>query len=119
MNMTELLKDNPKAAIVVKQWLLDKLLEGLNDDKLPEDFKEYARQEGITDDKVVGILEGAPRAMFDVFDSHGLYVETIVDTGGIFWWKIGETQSTIGYEFRINCDGAAIVEAFKLLEEKI
>ena len=57
--------------------------------------------------------------MFDIFDNHKIYVETIIDTGGGFWWKIGENQSSIGYEHRINCDSAAIIEAFKTLEAKL
>ena len=118
MNMTELLKEHPKAAIVVKQWLLDKLLEGLKDDNLPEEFKEYARQEGITDDKVVGILQGSPRAMFDVFDSHKVYVD-ISCLNDKFLWGINNDMNNAAYNTRLEADGAAIVEAFKLLEEKI
>lgn len=117
--MLELLENHPKTAIVIKQWLLDKLLESLKDDSLPEDFKQHVREQGMENDKVAKILNGSPRALFDVFDSHKVYVETIVDELGGFWWKIGETKSTCGYEFRINCDKAAIEESFKLLEAKL
>ena len=117
--MLELLENHPKTATVVKQWLLDKMLESLKDDSLPEDFKQHVREQGMENDKVAKILSGSPRALFDVFDGHKIYVETIVDELGGFWWKIGETKSTIGYEYRKNCDEAAIVEAFKLLEAKL
>ena len=57
--------------------------------------------------------------MFDFFDGQHLYIETIVDTDGGFWWKIGDKQSSVGYEHRSNCDSAAIEETFKQLEEKL
>ena len=119
MDMKQLLEDHPKTAIVIKQWFLDIMLEGIKDDKIPENFKEYVRSQGIDNDKVAGMLNNSPRGLFDVFDSHKIYVETIVDTGGIFWWKIGENQSSVGYEKRIDADKASIVEAFKLLEAKL
>lgn len=121
--MLELLKEHPKTALVIKQWLLEKMLESLNDESLPEDFKTFVREQGIDDDKVAKMLEGSPRALFDIFDSHKIYVETVVDDTDTpkkgFWWKIGETKSSCGFEFRVNCDKQAIIEAFKLLEEKI
>lgn len=119
MEMIKLLEDHPKTATVIKQWLLERMLESMKDDSVPEEFKQYAREQGIDDERVAGILKGSPRALFDVFDNHKIYVETIVDVAGGFWWKIGETKSTCGYEFRINCDKAAIEEAFKLLEAKL
>ena len=117
--MLELLENHPKTAIVIKQWLLDKLLESLKDDSLPEDFKQHVREQGIDNDRVDKILTGSPRSLFDVFDDHKIYVETIVDELGGFFWKIGGTQSPKCYEFRIECDKAAIEESFKLLEAKL
>jgi hypothetical protein len=119
MKMLELLNDHPKTAIVVKQWMLNKLIDSLKDDSLPEDFKEIVRRQGIDNEKVANMVENSSRSLFDVFDEHKIYIETIVDELGGFWWKIGEIKSTAGYEYRINCDRAAIVEAFKLLEEKL
>lgn len=125
MEMINLLEEHPKTATVIKQWLLDRLLESIDDSKVPDDFKEFARQQGIENDKVAGILNNTPRALFDVFDSHEIYVETTIDDhNGLnhyngFWWKIGETKSTVGYEYRKNCDTAAIIEAFKLLEARL
>jgi hypothetical protein len=119
MEMLELLKEHPKTATVIKQWLLDKLLESMKDQTVPEEFKQYAREQGIDNERVAGILANNPRSLFDVFDNHKIYVETTLDELGGFWWNIGETKSPVGYEYRKNCDGAAIVEAFKLLEAKI
>ena len=50
MKGIELLKEHSKAAIVMKQWFLEKMLEGLNDESLPDDFKVYVREQGIDDE---------------------------------------------------------------------
>lgn len=115
----ELLNNHPKSAIVVKQHFLKVMLDSLNDESLPEDFKDAVRQAGIDNDKIGKIIDASPRALFDVFDDHKICAETIVDATGGFWWKIGDQQSTVGYEYRINCDKAALAELFKLLEAKL
>ena len=122
MDMKQLLEDHPKTAIVIKQWLLEKLLDGLKDDKIPEDFKEFARKEGISDDKVVGLLQGSPRAMFDVFDNHKIYIQISVDIQGtspVFRYCFGDIVESIDYSTRKEAETAAIIEAFKLLEAKL
>lgn len=123
MEMLQLLKEHPKTATVIKQWLLEKLLESMKDQTVPEEFKQYAREQGIDDNRVAGILAGNPRSLFDVFDSHKLYVETLHETTG-FWWKIKDNENFLRLTStpvatRKESDLEAIVEAFKLLEEKL
>ena len=117
MNALELLQNHPKAGEEIKKIYLQDLVNSL--DSYPEEFRAAALEMGISDDRIAALMEVSPRALFDVFDSYKICIETIVDTDGGFWWKIGDTQSSIGYEFRKNCDSAAITEAFKLLEEKL
>ena len=119
MNALQLLKDHPKAAIVIKQWFLEIMLESLKDESLPEDFKEMVRKEGIDDDRVAGLINASPRALFDVLDSHKVYVQTSVDEAGGFWWNISELKSTTGYEHRKNAEASAIEAAIKLLNDKL
>jgi hypothetical protein len=123
MEGTELLNDYPKAGQVVKQWFLEKMLDGLKDENLPEDFKEYVRAEGIDNDKIGKLIDSSPRALFDVFDSHKIYIETLHETTG-FWWKIKDGKEHLRLcsdptSTRKESDAHAIVEAFKLLEEKL
>lgn len=119
MEMLKLLEEYPKSALVVKQWFLEKMLESMKDQNVPEDFKNSIREAGIDNERVAGVLNSAPRALYDVFDSHKIYVEITVDQAGGFWWNIGETKSTTSYEHRISCDAAAVIEAFKTLEAKL
>ena len=118
MKMQELLNEYPKTATVIKQWLLEKMLKGLKDDKLPENFKDMVRKDGITDDKVVGILEGNPRSLFDIFDEHILFISVIAHNQGFIWY-INDGESSDVYTARKAADEAAVVEAFKLLEAKL
>jgi len=123
MEMINLLEEHPKTATVLKQWLLERLLESMKDSSVPEEFKELAREQGIDNDRVAGILGNTPRALFDIFDDHKIYVETLHETTG-FWWKIKDSKDYIRlasdpYPIRKESDTEAIIEAFKLLEEKL
>lgn len=118
MEMLEILENHPKCTIVVKQWFLDKMLESLNLESLPEDFKESVRSQGINNDKIAKMLDGSPRALFDVFDNHKVYVD-ISCLNDKFLWGINNDMNNSVYDTRKEADGAAIVEAFKILEAKL
>ena len=118
MNGLELLDEYPKAAIVIKQWYLDKMLESLKDEDLPEDFKEHVRQQGITNENVSKMLEGMPRALFDVFDGQKVVIQ--INTFPSFSYSINEGDVISGsWETRKEAESAAIKEAFKLLNDKL
>lgn len=117
MTMLELLNEYPNSAKIVKQWLLDRMLEGLKDENLPEGFKEYVRQQSIDDDKVKDILESNPRALLDVFDENEIYVN-VTWTEDSFWWAVNSAVYQDKYPTRLEAEKAAIAEAFKLLNEK-
>lgn len=119
LKMLELIKEYPLAAGAVKGWFVNKLIESLNDESLPEEFKQYIKDQGVDDAKMSTVFDENPRSLFDVFDEHNVYIETVIDTDDNFWWKIGDIHSPIGYSRRTEADKAAIVEAFKLLNEKL
>jgi hypothetical protein len=118
MEMIKLLEDHPKTATVIKQWLLERMLESMKDDSVPEEFKQLAREQGIDSERVAGILKGSPRALFDVFDSHKLYIQISGDQHGWSWEVDGSVENAV-CSSRKEADTAAIVEAFKLLEAKL
>ena len=122
MEMIKLLEEHPKTATVIKQWLLEMLLESMKDSSVPEDFKQLAREQGIDNDRVAGILGSSPRALFDVFDSHKLCIETTIDKTG-FFWRINDLNTKFwdgaSSPTRKESDVKAIIEAFKLLEAKL
>ena len=118
MEMLELLESHPKTAIVVKQWFLEKMLDSIENESVPEDFKNLVREQGIDNDKVAGVIEGAPRSLFDVFDSHKIYI-SISCVNDKFLWGINNDMNNSAYSSRIEADKAAVIEAFKQLEAKI
>jgi hypothetical protein len=123
MKASELLETYPKAAIVVKQWYLEKMLESLNTDSLPEDFKEHVRKEGVDDDKIATIIEAGPRALFDVFDENGIFISIEYSLDGFTWSNMqsdaSELKDTTIYLFRKEAERAAIEQAFELLNIKL
>ena len=118
MNSLQLMKDNPKATAIVKQWVLDRLLDSLKDSSVPDDFKEFVKVQDIDDDKVATIIDAGPRMLFDVFDEHELYIN-IDMTAGHWGWEVGSSVENAVCSSRIEAEQKAIEQAFKLLEEKL
>ena len=126
MNGKTLLETYPKAADIVKQHFTEKLLESLNNADLPDDFKEFARQQQIDNDKIGELIDSQPRGLFDVFDSNGVYIEILVDLtkdDALFSYVInGNIMSNVEgvlYNSRIEAEKVAIEKAFEILNDKI
>jgi polyribonucleotide nucleotidyltransferase len=119
-NMLELLKSYSEAAKVVKAYYLEIMLSTLNDDSLPEDFKEHVREMGIDDDKISRILSGSPRSMFDVFDDNGIFINITFDhENRVFRYSVEGEVDSQDYLFRKAAEEAAVAEAFKILNERL
>ena len=126
MNAQELLETYGKAATVVKAYYVEKFIESMVTENVPENYKEFARSEGIDNGTIAKMVESMPRALFDVFDSYELHIEILVtysDKPSIFTYTVVEgdlihTQPT-KYNSRIEAEKMAIEEAFKLLDEKL
>jgi polyribonucleotide nucleotidyltransferase len=118
--MLELLKSYSEAAKVVKAYYLEIMLSTLNDDSLPEDFKEHVREMGIDDDKISRILSGSPRSMFDVFDDNGIFINITFDhENRVFRYSVEGEVDSQDYLFRKAAEEAAVAEAFKILNERL
>ncbi len=118
--MLELLQKYPEAGKVVKDHFLSRMLENLNDDNIPDDFKEHVRAMGIEDEKVASMVGSAPRSMFDVFDDNGLFINIVFDNErNLFTWSINGQTNSQNYIFRKAAEQEAVAEAFKLLNEKL
>jgi hypothetical protein len=119
MTGEELLTTYPKSTVVIKQWYLNKMLEGLEDENLPEDFKEHVRQQDMSDESVGKLIDSHPRGLFDVFDSHKVFIQINVNTP-FFSYSINEGDVISGsWESRIGAEEAAVEQAFKMLNDKI
>lgn len=118
--MLELLKTYPEAGKVVKDHFLSRMLEGLNDDNLPEDFKEHVKSMGMEDERIAKMVGSSPRALFDVFDENQIYINIIYDPNQhLFKYDVNGEMSNGLYAFRKAAELDAIAEAFKLLNDRV
>jgi hypothetical protein len=118
--MLELLQKYPEAGKLVKDHFLSRMLDALNDDNLPDDFKEHVRSMGIDNDKIDKMVGGSPRSMFDVFDDNELFINVTFDyTNKVFRWSVDGEKDSQNYIFRKAAEQDAIAEAFKLLNERL
>jgi hypothetical protein len=121
MNGKTLLETYPKAADIVKQHFTEKLLESLNNADLPDDFKEFARQQQIDNDKIGELIDSQPRGLFDVFDDNSVFIQISVDLeNNCFRYSFdgGRVESN-DYTTRKEAEIAAVEKAFEILNDKI
>lgn len=119
MRTAELLEKHPLTTEVVRTWFFNEMVKSFADENVPEEFKEMMKQEGVTNERLAILIDAQPRTLFDVFDQNKLYIGILVDESNGFWWTINNNKSTVGYEYRKNCELVVIEKAFELLEEKL
>jgi esterase/lipase superfamily enzyme len=74
MTGLELLEKYPRAASVIKNWLLWKMVEALQNESIDEEFKQYMRDQGIENDKIAPMIDANPRMLLDVFDENDVII---------------------------------------------
>lgn len=121
MTGKELLLNYPKTGKIVKDWYLNKMLDSLVDSDLPEEFKEFAKEMGIDDEKIGKLIDSAPRALFEVFDTEKVYITiSLSKTSPVkFHYAINDDMNKFPYLTRSEAEAEAIVKAFEMAEVKI
>ena len=123
MKGIELLEQNPESAKLICSYYLEVMLESLNDESLPEDFKDHVRAQAMDNRNIAAILDGNPRNLFDFFDSHDMYIDVRPFTDGSFSYSIianiGTSGSSEVYKTRKEADKIAVETAIKQLESTL
>jgi transcription initiation factor TFIIIB Brf1 subunit/transcription initiation factor TFIIB len=122
MKAQELLSKYPLAGKVVKDWFLEKMIESMNTDSVPEDFKQAMLAEGISDDRLGTVIDAQPRALFDVFDQHEMSINIIRTPSSVEEWDWEIMQTSVENSIcksRKEAEVFAIQAAFKALEDKL
>lgn len=124
MDAQELLEKYDKAAVVVKQFYLAHMIESLNDDNLPENFKDFVREQGMSNEDVAIMINASPRTLFDVFDKHGIiiHIRIMEDSKEVTFSHFISKHLNSVYvpcTTRIEAERNGIEEAFGLLNEKL
>jgi hypothetical protein len=111
---------------VVKQWFLDRLLESLNDESIPENFKDFVKAQDMENENISKMIDANPRILFDVFDEHKVYIEILVDykkPDVTFTYTVINDDTMYSnpshYNNRIEAEKEAIEQAFQMLNNKL
>ena len=118
MTTNETLELYPIATEVVRDWFMEKMAESFKNQELPKDFKEFMREQGIPNDKLVKLIDVNPRVLFDVFDDNDVIIN-ILYASGTFIWSIGDVKGGNPYSSRRDAESAAVQHAFQILNDKL
>ena len=118
MKGLELLEKNPASAEIVRAWFMGKMIESLKDENVPDEFKDYMREQGIDNDKLGIMIDVNPRMLLDVFDEHEVFISiNVVDRK--FTYRIDNLVNPTEYSTRKECELISITRAFVILENKL
>ena len=117
-----LLEKHPKTAALLCEWFQKQFMKSLEDQGLPDDFIEGAKNFVIGNEQVNGLIGKQPRGLFDFFDDHNIHI--LIDVFGKKWsWSIDseECKATMSdkYSSRKEAEMAGVTEAFDILEKRL
>ena len=118
MITNDLLDLYPIATEVVRDWFMEKMAESFKNQELPKDFKEFMREQGIPNDRLVKLIDVNPRVLFDVFDDNGVVIN-VLHADGKFTWDVNTVKSLDSYSSRREAESAAVQRAFQILNDKL
>ena len=119
MSGLELLEKHPRSGEVIRAWFLKQMFESFNDQDVPDEFKDFMREQGVENDKVGKMIDINPRMLLDVFDDNDIVIETSLYPNGEFTIKIGNHATTNSWKTRKEAELFAIDAAFDILENKL
>ena len=120
MNALELLQENPDAAKIIKEYYVNLMLNTLDESLLPENFKDFLREQGIDDEKVAQMMEANARNVYDVLDENGFVISMNWDMPfNKFYFYINDGKYYKHYDTRKEAENAAVTSAIRQLQDKI
>lgn len=115
----ELLNKHPKSAQIVMDYFVRIMIDSFEDSDVPEEIKNTLREQGISPVRMVQIISGAPRCLFDIFDENEIYIIIYRTNGDSFTFDIENyVDHPDHYCTRKECELMAIKESFSILEQK-
>jgi hypothetical protein len=123
MKAIELLEQNPESAKLICSYYLEVMLESLNDESLPEEFKDHVRSQAMDNNNIAAILDGNPRNLFDFFDDQSLFINIMTEKGKTFSYTIITDTVSVGNTSmsltRKKTEKEAIITAIGMLETRL
>jgi hypothetical protein len=112
------------AAEHVAEFYRSKMLESLNTQDVPEEFKDMVKGQEFDNQYIATFIDANPRILFDVFDSNDIMINITYKPDGEFTWSYmdshgSEFKNTTVYNFRPEAEKAAVEKAFEILNDKL
>jgi hypothetical protein len=118
MKGLELLESHPASTEIVRAWFMERMIESFKDENVPDEFKNFMREQGIENDKLATMIDANPRMLLDVFDEHEVFISiNVVDRK--FTYRIDNLVNPTEYSTRKECELISITRAFEILENQL
>jgi hypothetical protein len=75
MSTLQLLEEHPKVATCISEYYSKIMIDSLEGNDFPEEFKSFVREQKMDNDKIVEMIEKNPRNLFDFFDDNQIIIE--------------------------------------------
>ena len=126
MKGLDLLEKYPVSTEIIRAWFMERMIESLQDENVPDEFKDFMREQGVQNDKLGTMIDVNPRMLLDVFDDNEIYIQIGVnrDSNLYFQYKIndfliGHFFRDLKYKTRKEAELFAVEAAFEMLEERL
>jgi hypothetical protein len=119
MKGIDLLEKYPASTEIIRAWFMERMIESLQDENVPDEFKDFMREQGVQNDKLGTMIDANPRMLLDVFDENNIVIETSLYPSGEFKIKIGDQPTINSWKTRKEAELFAIEAAFEILENKL
>jgi hypothetical protein len=113
-----LLEKYPASAEIVRAWFMERMIESFKDENVPDEFKDFMREQGIDNDKLGTMIDVNPRMLLDVFDENDIFISINI-TDRKFTYRIDNVINPTEYSTRKECELISITRAFEILENKL
>jgi len=118
MKGLDLLEKYPVSTEIIRAWFMERMIESLQDENVPDEFKDFMREQGVQNDKLGTMIDASPRMLLDVFDENEIFISiNVVDRK--FTYRIDNLVNSTEYSTRKECELISITRAFEILENKL
>ena len=118
MKGLDLLESHPASTEIIRAWFMERMIESLQDENVPDEFKNFMREQGIQNDKLATMIDVNPRMLLDVFDENDIFISINI-TDRKFTYRIDNVVNPTEYSTRKECELISITRAFEILENKL
>ena len=127
MTAIELLETYPKAAKVINEFYHKKMVDSLDTQDVPDEFKEMLRQQEFDNQYIANFIDANPRILFDVFDANNIiihtpsvWIEGVVEFGYTVERKNIDTLGSFEtHPQRTTAEKIAVEKAFEYLNNQL